>query len=226
MRLGLVCLLGAALYGQQAPNRMEIKVELRKEGAWKIVDPSTVFDKDAQVRFRVRTNFAGWLYVMNQGTTGSYSLLFPREDTGSQNRLEPDRDYIVPAAAGAFKVTGPAGHDIVYWMVTPVEITSSESRPPASSYVPLPPPPPPGTKLNTLMPRCDDSIFKARGECIDSTAGPRKVTNVESLPDNLKDVQGLKSRELVFIKEKGGAVVSTPGNLKGPVIYEFRLSHK
>lgn len=225
MRLAFVCLLGAALYGQTASNRMEIKVELRKEGTWKQVDAATVFEKDAQVRFRVRTNFPGYLYVMNQGTTGAYTLLFPREDTGNQNRVDPDRDYIVPAS-GAFKVTGPAGHDIVYWMVTPVAITSSESRPPASSYVPLPPPPPPGTKLNTLMPRCDDSIFKARGECIDSTAGPRKVSSLDDLPENLKDVQGLKSRELVFIKEKGSAVVSTPGNLKGPVIYEFRLSHK
>ena len=109
-------------------------------------------------------------------------------------------------------------------MVTPVEL--GQSAKPPSAYVPLPPPPPPGTKLNTLVPRCDDAVFKARGECLDSKAGPRKVSSLEDLPPNLKDVPNLRSRELVFIKEKDGAVVSTPANLKGPLVYEFRLSHK
>jgi hypothetical protein len=207
---------------------MDIKVELRKNGDWAPVDPATIFDSGAQVRFRVKTSFAGYLYVMNQGTGGTYTLLFPREDTGQDNRLEPNREYFVPSTAGAFKVAGPPGHDVVYWMVTPIELSqgAQETKRPPSAYVPLPPPPPPGTKLNTLVPRCDDAVFKARGECVDSKAGPRKVENLETLPKNLKDVEGLNSRELMFIKEKGGAVVSSPSSLKGPVVYEFRLSHK
>lgn len=228
MKLLSGLLLASALCAQQTPHRMEIRVELRHAGEWKSVDGATIFEKDAQVRFRVKSNFAGWLYVMNQGTGGAYTLLFPREDTGSMNRIEPGREYIVPATAGAFKVTGPAGHDVVYWMMTPVEMSAGEARAqrPASAYVPLPPPPPPGTKLNTLTPRCDDSVFRARGDCIDSKAGPRKVTSLDELPANLKEVPNLRSRELVFIKEKDSAVVSTPGDLKGPVVYEFRLAHK
>lgn len=227
MKFGLALIMAGTLLAQtqqQQPRRMEIQVELRKGVVWTRVDPATVFEQDAQLRFRVKANFAGYLYVMNQGTGGTYTLLFPREDTGQANRLEPGREYTVPATDGAFKVAGPPGHDIVYWMVTPIEIGQS-SKPP-SAYVPLPPPPPPGTKLNTLKPRCDDAVFKARGECIDSQAGPRKVSSLEDLPSNIKDVPNLRSRELVFIKEKDGAVVSTPANLKGPVVYEFRLSHK
>ncbi|HEY3442840.1 MAG TPA: DUF4384 domain-containing protein [Paludibaculum sp.] len=227
MKFGLTLLMTTALLAQSQqppPRRMEIQVELRKGTQWKQVDASTVFEKGAQIRFRVKASFAGYLYVMNQGTGGTYTLLFPREDTGQENRIEAGREYTVPATEGSFRVAGPPGHDVVYWMVTPVEL--GQSARPQSAYVPLPPPPPPGTKLNTLTPRCDDAVFKARGECLDSKAGPRKVSSLDDLPPNLKDVPNLRSRELVFIKEKDGAVVSTAANLKGPLVYEFRLSHK
>lgn len=227
LRLGLSLFIAGTVLAQPqqpAPRRMEIQVELRKGEQWVKVDPSTVFEKEAQIRFRVKASFAGYLYVMNQGTGGSYTLLFPREDTGRANRLEAGREYIVPATDGAFRIAGPPGHDIVYWMVTPVELGQS-ARPP-NAYVPLPPPPPPGTKLSTLVPRCDDAVFKARGECLDPKAGPRRVSSLDDLPPNLKDVPNLRSRELVFIKEKDSAVISTPADIKGPLVYEFRLSHK
>jgi hypothetical protein len=223
--LSLLLIAPALAPAQDTPRRMVIHVETRSNGDWKTVDPATIFEPGAQVRFRVKANFAGYLYVMNQGTSGDYTLLFPREDTGMRNRLDPDQEYIVPATeGGAFRVTGPPGHDIVYWMVTPLEITAG--RNPRPGYVPLPPPPAAGTKLHTLVPRCDDAVFRARGECIDSTAGPRKVQDPAKLPPNLKSVPDLRSRELVFIREKNAAVVSSPAGAVGPVVYEFRLAHK
>lgn len=223
-----LALLTAALapaQQQPPPRRMVIHVETRANGEWKTVDPATIFESGAQVRFRVKANFAGYLYVMNQGTSGDYSLLFPREDTGLQNRLDPEQEYIVPATeGGAFRITGPPGQDTVYWMVTPLEI--APGRNPRPGYVPLPPPPPPGSKLNTLVPRCDDAVFRARGECVDSTAGPRKIQDQSKLPPNLRAVPDLRSRELVFIREKNAAVVSSPAGATGPVVYEFRLAHK
>lgn len=217
----LVAVLPCAAQTQQ--RRLEITVEQRTATGWSKVDPATVFENGAKLRFRVKANFRGYLYVMNQGTSGSYTQLFPTQETGSDNRLEPNRESVVPATDGAFAVTGPAGYDIVYWMVTPVELAGAQKRP---GYVPLPPPPPPGTKLNTLRPRCDDTVFRARGECIDREAGPRKVESVEELPQNLKSVPNLKARELVFIRESSAAVVSTPAGLDGPVVYEFRVAHK
>jgi len=46
---------------------------------------------------------------MNQGTSGTYELLFPRSDTGGDNRVEAGKDYIVPASQGWFKVSGAGG---------------------------------------------------------------------------------------------------------------------
>ena len=52
------------------------------------------------------------------------------------------------------------------------------------------------------LPRCDDSILKARGECIDDTAGVRPVKPGETLPSNLAGVVGATPRELLFNAEK------------------------
>ena len=71
---------------------------------------------------------------MNHGTAGTYELLFPRTDTGSDNRIEAGKEYVVPATQGWFRIAGPAGQDLMYWLVSPVEMPHG--------YQHLPPPPP------------------------------------------------------------------------------------
>ena len=202
------------------PQRIRLAVERQdassKLPVWRAVNPATVFSSSDRLRFKITANFSGYLHVMNQGTSGAYEQLFPRSDTGANNRIEAGKEYVVPAAQGWFRPTGPAGQDIVYWVVTPVELTRA--------YRPLPPPPPKEEIPAGLRPRCDDAIFKARGECIDHSAGVKPVESGASLPDNLGGL-GATPRELLFIQEKGGAVLSSPTPLTGPVVYELRLAH-
>jgi hypothetical protein len=205
---------------EQGPHRMEITLERLEGGAWKAEDPGLVFAQDDHVRFRFHTNFDGFLYVMNQATSGNYQTLFPREDTGQQNRIEAGKEYVVPAGQGSFRVSGPPGYDILYWMVTPLSLGAQPK------YQPLPPPPKPGAVPPRLTPRCDDTIFKARGECVDGSAGAKGVGPTDKLPENLSGAPGLSSRELMFIRERDVSVVASPAPLTGPVIYEFRLAHR
>lgn len=225
---GLVCPC-AVLSGQtrtmsQGSNRMELILEKKDGQAWKAVDPGTVFEQNDYVRFRFKTNFPGHLYVMNQGTSGDYTLLFPREDTGRLNRIEGGREYMVPSTAqGAFRISGPPGHDVIYWMMSPVELGEKEP----AKYKPLPPPPPSTPEVRkSLVPRCDETILRARGDCVDGSAGPKAVKPGQPLPKNLAGIPGATSRELFFLREREKAVVSSPQPLGGPVIYEFRLAHK
>lgn len=206
----------------QGAHRMELTLERRANGAWRAVDPGYIFANGDYVRFRFRTNFNGYLYVLNHGTAGSYEQLFPREDTGMANRVENGKDYIVPATEGAFKVAGPPGHDVIYWMVTPVEMRG------APEYKPLPPPPAPSSKLPaSLVPRCDDAILKARGECVDSSAGPQNVEDNSQLPENMKlRARGGQQQDLIIRKKQNSALLSSPVPLSGPVTFEFRLAHK
>ena len=72
-----------------------------------------------------------------------------------------------------------------------------------------------------------DTILKSRGDCVDPTAGPKLVPRGEPLPQNL-DAPGIgrEQRDLLFLRQKNTAVISSPVPLNGPVIYEFRLAHR
>ena len=187
---------------QQGAHRMEITLERFESGTWKIIDPNLVLDKNDKIRFKFKANFAGFLYVTNQSTSLTSSLLFPRIDTGSNNRIAANREYVVPTTKGAFRVDGPAGYDVVAWMISPVALGRPEAPPVAS----MPP--------ANMTPRCDDTLFRARGACLDSSAGPQAAKKTE------------KSEELVFIREKESSVISSTAPLKAPLVYEFHLAHR
>lgn len=202
---------------------MEVTLERREQAGWLAIDPGLILESNDRVRFRFRANFDGYLYVMNKGTSGSYELLFPREETGRENRIESGREYRIPATQAWFRIAGPPGHDIVYWLVTPLALESGGSGP---EYLPLPPPPAAMPPPSNLLPRCDDAILRARGLCIDSSAGPRSITEKEILPENLAGVPRANSRELVIMRKQNSSLISSPVPLKGPVLYEFRLAHR
>lgn len=216
--------LSAQTPKQQGPYRMEIVLERREAGAWHAVDPGLVLEQNDRVRFRFHTNFDGYLYVMNQSTSGKYDTLFPTIETGRENHITAGKEYLVPATNTLFRIAGPPGHEIVYWMVAPVELAGGEEE---HKYVPLPPPPPKEKRSPANMtPRCDDALFRARGDCIDTSAGPKEVMSRELLPDNLAQVPSGGPSSLMFLRKQNTAVVSSPVPLKGPMIYEFDLAHK
>jgi hypothetical protein len=200
------------------PHRMELLLERLDGDTWHAVDPGLVFNQGDRVRFKFRTNFDGYLYVMNQSTSGKYEQLFPREDTGQENRIAAAGEYLVPATSAAFRIAGPAGHEIIYWLVTPGSLTGgAPSRTPAPS-APKPAP--------VLIPRCDDTVLKARGDCVDSSAGLKLIPRGEQIPAHLADPFSKGQRDLLFLRQKNTAVISTPDAPAGPVMYEFRLAHR
>ena len=209
MRLAFLLLSAATLFAQQ---RLEITIEKRDAGAWKIMDPSHVFQEGDQLRFRFKSNQPGFLYVVNEGTSGEQSTLFPSEQSGTENKIEPGREYVIPSTAGAFRVTGPKGYDTVYWVLSPVRIGEPVK------YKPLPPPPAPGKVPANLSPRCDDTVMKARGECVDAGAGLKP-----------NPVPGLTPRELFFVRKGDQSIVSVPPVKvapSAPITYQFRIAHQ
>ena len=96
-------------------------------------------NRTTKLRFRLSGNFDGYLYVMNLNTSGQYVLLFPREDTGQANKIQAGQGIsCAPRQKAGFGSRGPAGYEIVYWLVSPVDlqnepIDSKPSLPPAPS---------------------------------------------------------------------------------------------
>jgi hypothetical protein len=216
LRYLLAAAIAPALLIAQSQS-VEVSLERNQGGVWKSIDPGLVLDQGDLLRFRFRTTFNGYLYVINSGTSGTQSLLYPGDSTGRNNRVQAGKDYFVPSTNASFQVAGPAGHDVVYWLVSPVAL---ESNPAAALGQSEPRP------TGRLIPRCDDSIFRARGLCIDSSAGPRNVGEQEDLPGGISAVPNMTKRELLIVQDKDKARVSSPSAMTGPVIYEFRVAHR
>jgi uncharacterized protein DUF4384 len=217
-RLAVAAAFATLAFGQsrtmtQGTHHMEIMLERLDGENWRTIDPGLVLSQGDRVRFRFRTNFDGYLYVTNLGTSGKYEQMFPRQETGQDNRIAAAKEYQVPATSTAFKIAGPAGFETVYWLVSPSRIGEPmrlDNQPPSIR----------------ITPRCDDTILKARGDCIDNSAGPKLVPRDVQLPQPLSDAAGQGRRDLLFLRQESKSVVSSPTPLNGPVIYEFRLAHK
>lgn len=222
--LAALTLVSATAWAQsrtvtEGGHRLELTLE-RLDGAdWHSIDPALVLAQGDRVRFRFRTNFDGYLYVMNQSSSGKYEQLFPREETGQDNRVAANRDYQVPATQTAFRIAGPAGYETVYWLVTPGRLTDA---PPHLGAPPVDSP----SKPPTLIPRCDDAVLRARGDCVDHTAGPRLVPREADIPPNLAGQAHAVQHNLVFLQQKDTTVIGSPAPFTAPLIYEFRLAHK
>ena len=203
MKFAIVSFLFLSAGFGQSPSRMEITLERREGNAWKAVDPGLVLASKEKVRFRFRSNFKGYLYVINHSTSGTNTLLFPRQDTGSMNAMEAGKEYVVPATGGAFRVEGPAGYDVISWMVSPVTLAAPSLPEQTAPKVPV-----------EMKPRCDDTILRARGDCVDTSAGPTAQKNDPA------------SRDLMFMRQKNSSVISSQAPLEKPMVYEFRLAHR
>src|SRR5277367_2160915 len=102
---------------------LEITLESKQNGKVQTMAAGHVFQPGDIVRLRLKSHYNGFLYVMDQGTSGRFSTVFPSVDTGSDNRLKPDQVYVVPAVdEGWFEVQGPAGFDVLYFLLSPTEL--------------------------------------------------------------------------------------------------------
>lgn len=65
--------------------------------------PRKAFRGGDKVRFGVEANSNGYLYIIQRGTSGATTLLYPhKEIDGNRNRIQPTADYRVPKGDGWF----------------------------------------------------------------------------------------------------------------------------
>jgi hypothetical protein len=198
-----------------------IHLEQRKGDKAVAMYPGHVFEPGDVVRFRVTARrMEGYLYVINQGTSGAYTTLFPAEGSHADMFLHADQDVFVPSVEdGWFEVGGPAGFEVLYFVVSPKPINiagnaGEAGKPEASAPMP-----------DSLKPRCDDAIFRARGECVDSSAGPAPLARDVPLPPQIALAAKNASRDIVFEANDEDHSVKATAPLDKPAVYVFRLAH-
>jgi hypothetical protein len=177
--------------------------------------PTHVFQTGDVIRLRLTSHFDGFLYMMDQGSSGQFTTVFPSVAAGNDNRIAQGKSYLVPATTdGWFELTGPPGFDTFYFLLSPAALAT----PAASSFVA------PGP-ASSLRPRCNDAAFRARGECNDISAGPAALPRNAPLPAPLAPIAGAASRDITIVQKKDGVTVQSKGATTAPVIYTFRLAH-
>jgi hypothetical protein len=152
------------------------------------------------------------LYVFYRGAAGESEWLFPRRESGLDNRVEAGREYFVPAQ-GSFTIDGPPGFDITYWLLTPE---------PLAGGLPAIGAPPRGSDPRELKPKCREVLEKA--PCRDERAGAGVVTDSAALLPSLKPGAGLRPRGIRVTGGGQETQVRTAGG--APVLYEFRVAHR
>jgi hypothetical protein len=202
-----------------------IQIHLEQKKGEKVVGmrPEHVFEPGDVVRFRLTSGFDGYLYVIDLGSSGTYATLFPAADTSHDNVIHRGVDSLVPSVDdGWFQIDGPAGFDVVYFLVssTPLDVSAGKGAEGNAA-----PPHAPDALPSSIKPRCNDAIFQARGECIDDSAGPAPLARDLPLPPQISMVAPTVSRDIIFVADEDDNSVKATAPVTTPVVYIFRLAH-
>jgi hypothetical protein len=223
-----VILIALAQTPMEVNRRMDLVLEQKKGESVQVMDPTHVFNDGNLIRFRLRSAVDGYLYVINQGSSRKIEQLFPRDELRQSRQIIMGKDYLVPASGnGWFAVKDPPGYETVYFLISPIDL--GDSLPDPASQAGVSPPVQADSEspaFATATPRCDDDLFKARGECLDSGAGVKPMQKGESLPDKLPHLPASTSRDLVIVKDSKDTSISSTQPFDGPAVYRFKIAHR
>jgi Domain of unknown function (DUF4384) len=84
------------------------------------VDPDTTFRSGDRIRIQVKANTTGYLYVVAQGSSGTWQVLFPSSEVaGGSNRLEPgDTRQVPPGDRGQFVFDDQGGTEKLFLVLS------------------------------------------------------------------------------------------------------------
>lgn len=196
---------------------IRVTVERLTDGHWSAVDPHLVLHGGDEVRFRFHSNRAGYLYVINHDAQGHDTWLFPTPDSGEENAIEANKDYMIPATAGVFQIAAHPGYETTYWIVSPEELRGRKTLTTAN-------PDTAASDRTPLLPRCGTGSLTARGNCTDHNAGAHR--SAVAIPKWFDNPGGLQARDLNVENTKEHSRISMSTAFSAPFIYEFRIAHQ
>lgn len=91
------------------------------------VSPKTAFRSGDGVLLSVQSNSNGYLYLVHQGTSGNWDLMYPTPGSKEgANRVEPGRDYLLPPK-GLMRFSGDPGVEKLFLVLSRQPHTSLDS---------------------------------------------------------------------------------------------------
>ncbi len=156
-------------------------LQQRSGGEYAEVFPETVFHSGDKVKISVMANRPGYLYIIEQGSSGSWVPLFPARDaTAESNRVAAGRVYLVPSASDeSFQFNQQPGKERLFIML---------SREPIAD-------------LDEVIFGLQHKATKSAASAAASDTPPAAVALVADNRISDELVQRLQSRDLTLVKE-------------------------
>lgn len=100
----------------------KITIELMRNGKLSFVKPDYKFRSGDKIRLRLKTNFEGYVTVLNLGSSGNVNLLYPMQ--GRDNFVTPTADYQIPNGEDWIVFDNTTGTEIVSVIMSEDELGS------------------------------------------------------------------------------------------------------
>jgi hypothetical protein len=187
------------------------------------VSPNAVFHSGDHIRLGLEVDDSGYLYLINQGTSGAWSVLFPSPEINhGDNRVEPGRLYTVPEPY-SISFMGGAGVEKLFVIFTR-QPEQEIDRLIYSLKGGRPVAPAPAAKSPTAAP----AKPAAEPKLLMASAAP--------LGDNVVDGMRVYARDLIIDKvdeaapgkkqDKAVYVVNPKGSVDSRVVADIPLKHE
>jgi hypothetical protein len=202
-----------------------VRVELDRDGRARFVSTRTVFRAGDKVRFHFAMNFPGYVVVINQGSSGTRSLLFPYK--GVSNHIGRTADYTVPQGDGWFEFDDTPGTEQLTFIMSKREIeevtqittgshgsSSAAAAPshPATAPAAVPAAAAPATPAPTPAPAPAATPAQTEEQEILAALNSRSLT---------------RGRDLKMVEQETDAYVLTSDEaLAKPVGFKLTLTHR
>ncbi len=101
-------------YGSQQLGLRYSLLLKQGDGSYAEALPDATFHDGDRLRLSVMSNEPGYLYVIQQGSSGSWSPIFPVPNSGDSNRVEQGQVYQIPGGDNAFQFDQTAGTEKLF----------------------------------------------------------------------------------------------------------------
>ena len=92
-----------------------VRLSVSKNGQDAELPPDTTFRPGDRVRFNIQVSDAGYLYIVNRGSSGIWTPLYPLPgQPEASNAVEPGKTYYVPSRDRNFIVSDPPGEEKLF----------------------------------------------------------------------------------------------------------------
>jgi hypothetical protein len=205
------------------PGPLGLRYSILKQGTngqYTETNPDTNFKSGDRIRLSVEANTSGYLYIIQRGSSGRWTLLFPsKEIQGETNQVEKGNRYEIPVGAASFQFDAVPGTEKLFLIL---------SRQPEADVEKL--------KQSLRPDKAETISAKTTTATISGSGGSVQV--VSSLDDaavnKIRDL--VATRDLIFEKvneenigaksEKAVYVVNPVPSNESKVIVDINLVHR